>query len=159
MIPVKLYNSILRTPDPYNASSVFSHIFAQAHVYSSGIDYKLLVPGGGQDTLIQDQQIVLYDDDVVYLLYKEKRPNIWMQKKELELPGAMKMRDDRATLNIQTLKASNRRDVFEMPDDAVLQNSSFRVNVRDWRKGGHYRLCIATTFAPVTVLLFLPLDF
>lgn len=100
-----------------------------------------LVPGGDKDTDIRSSHIVLYDDDVDYLLYADKRPNIWMQKQALELPGAIRMRDERSNMNKQAPKASNRRAVFEMPDDQVLQNSSFRVNMRDWRKGGNYHLC------------------
>ena len=145
-----MYNDLSTVPAVFNVSSSFSKIFAKQHIYSSGIDYSKLVPGGGKDTDIRSSHIVLYDDDVDYLLYADKRPNIWMQKQALELPGAIRMRDERSNMNKQAPKASNRRAVFEMPDDQVLQNSSFRVNMRDWRKGGNYHLCIATTFAPVT---------
>lgn len=73
-----MYNDLSTVPAVFNVSSSFSKIFAKQHIYSSGIDYSKLVPGGDKDTDIRSSHIVLYDDDVDYLLYADKRPNIWM---------------------------------------------------------------------------------
>lgn len=141
-------------PAYFDKTSFFNKVFNKNHVYSSGIDYNKMVPGEDVDSNITQSLIVLYDDDVDYLLYKDKRISIYNQRMEIKLPDAVRIRNAREKKSSVLPKASNRREIIHIANDTVLKDTSFIANNRDWHDGGSYRLCIATTFAPVTVRPF-----